>query len=548
MQFEVYKNGQPASVPDVESAYMIGQDGVPLRAQFAEKRGELRAKLRSENAAALCLLWDVEGFGQIMLQTTRLPDRENPFNLTIELLRQQLFVLHQKFEDWGLMDFAEAAPLNEALDEVRGRFVEALGVMNNPPAAARIAESALSDAVRLSERVAMYHASLFLGRRVMTVGPHRREPTFGCSIDVLSLGDDYRRTMAENFDFVLLPIHWKVLEPKEKELNWSRFDNWVEWAINQRLPIWAGPLVSFDANNLPDWLFLWEHDFDAIRDLIYEHISRIVNRYKNYIAAWTVTSGIAADNCFNFTFDQIVELTRMACTRVKQEDPKAKAQIEVTWPWGEYHARNLRTIPPMLYADMVVQSGTNFDGLCLQFLFGQGNDGLFCRNLMDISALLDKFANFSKPIHVTAAQVPSDTSVDPWDAWGGAKSVIDGGRWRRDWDERLQADWLRLFYALSLSKPFVRTVSWRDAADYEGHYLSHGGLLHADLSPKQAFAAYRDFRTHYHKHQRIRPLGLDPLELSTEPDSWIRIFSTGQARAVPEVTTGGPMSGVGEEE
>ena len=46
---------------------------------------------------------------------------------------------------------------------------------------------------------------------------------------------------------------------------------------------------------MPDWLFLWEHDFDALRDLIYEHISQAVRRYRGYIHSWTVTSGIAAD-------------------------------------------------------------------------------------------------------------------------------------------------------------------------------------------------------------------------------------------------------------
>ena len=104
MRFLVYKNRQPASVPDIESACMIGQDSVPMRAQITEKRGELQIRLRAEGAAALCLLWDVPGFGQSMLQTTRLPERSQPYVLTVELLRHRLFLLSLKLEDWGLLD------------------------------------------------------------------------------------------------------------------------------------------------------------------------------------------------------------------------------------------------------------------------------------------------------------------------------------------------------------------------------------------------------------------------------------------------------------
>ncbi|MDD4889246.1 MAG: endo-1,4-beta-xylanase [Phycisphaerae bacterium] len=531
MRFIIFKNRQPASVPDVESAYMVGQDGVPMRAQIADKRGEVQIRLRADGAAALCLLWDVQGFGRVMLQTTRLPERNLPYVLSVELLRHQIFLLSLKLEDWGLIDFPDAEPLTRQLDEIRDRFVDALDRLTDPAEASAIAELALSWAMQLGEQVAMYHSSLFLGRRVLTSSPHRREPTFGCHADLLSFGDDYRRRLAENFDFVYLPLSWKQIEPKEKELNWARVDSWVEWAVQRRLPIYAGPLLSFDERFLPDWLFLWEHDFDALRDLMYEHISQAVRRYRGYINTWTVTSGIAADNCFNLTFDQIIDMTRMAGTRTKQEDPKARTLIEVTWPWGVYHARSQRTIPPLLYADMVVQSGTAFDGLALQFYFGLGDIGFYVRDMLSMSAVLDKFANFAKPLHISAVQVPSDVSIDTWDAWGGAKSVEDGGQWRRPWDEALQAEWLKQFYALCLSKPYVRTVAWRDLADFEGHFLSHGGLLRATLEEKVGFTEYCRFRDCYHRRRRVRTLGMAPLDLSGPNTIGPEIFEEAAASA-----------------
>jgi hypothetical protein len=163
-------------------------------------------------------------------------------------------------------------------------------------------------------------------------------------------------------------------------------------------------------------------------------------------------------------------------------------------PWGEYYARNQRTIPPLLYADMAVQSGIKFDGFGLQLCMGVPRDGLYVRDLLQVSSLLDEFMGFGVPLHISATQVPSDVTPDAWDAWGGRAPASEGGRWHHSWNPRLQAEWLQAFCRVALSKPYVETICWRDLADYEGHYLPHGGLCRNDLAPKLAFRELRNFK------------------------------------------------------
>ena len=170
--------------------------------------------------------------------------------------------------------------------------------------------------------------------------------------------------------------------------------------------------MVFQENQLPDWLAMYETDFDTVRNLIFEHVRRVVERYSNYVLHWDVISGVHADNTFNFTFEQLMELTRVTTALVKQLAPRAQAIIDLTSPWGEYYARNQRTIPPMLYADMVVQSGIGFDGIGAQFLFGAPSDGMFVRDMFQISEKLDRLGNFGKPVHLTAVQVPSAWPAD----------------------------------------------------------------------------------------------------------------------------------------
>ena len=84
------------------------------------------------------------------------------------------------------------------------------------------------------------------------------------------------------------------------------------------------------------------------------------------------------------------------------------------------------------------------------------------------------------------------------DAWGGHYPPAEAGQWHDAWSEPLQSRWLREFYNIALSKPFVESISWRDLADAGEHYLPHGGLLRADLSPKLAYEQLCTIRAQIH--------------------------------------------------
>ena len=245
---------------------------------------------------------------------------------------------------------------------------------------------------------------------------------------------------------------------------------------------------------IPEWLYIWEHDYETVRDLLYEHIERVFSRYGPQVALWNVLSGLHVNAQFSFTFDQLMDLTRMAVGVVKKIYGPARTMIELTQPWGEYYAGNQRSIPPMLYADMIVQSGIQFDVFGVQLKFGVPRDGCWQRDLFQVSSLLDRFANFGKPVMISALQVPSSP---PENMPGVGASP---GVWRRPWSEALQAKWLEAITDVALSKPFVEAVCWQDLVDLPakqlvgGQSMPYGGLTNGDLSPKPALRTWASLR------------------------------------------------------
>ncbi|MCH7701617.1 MAG: endo-1,4-beta-xylanase [Planctomycetes bacterium] len=485
LRFSVFCDGEPADSIDLAGAYLVASDGVPLRAEIEFCKGEIHCKKRAPGPAGLALPWTAKGTGRILLETTRLPERDKPYILQVELARGQLLRLSQKAEDWAVDDPQPLDSVSAKWDKGRDLFIDSLKA-DKPSQAARVADAALSLAVEVGEDLTRLHAQAHLKRRRRVSGFSRW--VFGGSADTDTSSDTYRKKLTRAVDFVAVPFSWRTVEPAEQEFEWSAIDGWVDWLTRHSIPIRGSDLVNFTESNIPDWVYIWEHDFETIRDLVYEHIRRVINRYGSYIQVWDVISGIHGNNCMSFNFEELMELTRMSTAIAKQLAPRSKVTIELVAPWGEYYANNQRTIPPLLYAEMVTQAGINFDAFGLQFDFGAARDGTYLRDMFQISSVMDRF-NVGRPLHITAIGVPSAAPE------GGETAAACTGEWHGPWSERLQARWIAEFYSVALSKPFVETVSWKPMSDKETHPTPHCGLLRADLAPKPAYRELTKLRS-----------------------------------------------------
>jgi predicted RNase H-like HicB family nuclease len=486
--FAVFSDGKPVKSVDLAGAYMVGSEDAPLRAEISWKAGLIHCSTRAPGPAALVLLWEVPGVGKVMLESSRLLERKRPYMLTVELARGQLMRLLQKVEEWGLAEYDAAAEAAAGLGEARELLIKALQAEDHS-AASDIGQQALEKAVQAGEQLTLTHAEALRSRRRPSPQSSSKG-VIGCSVLPALPIESLRKPLSAAADFVSLPTVWRDIEPNEQAFQWEALDTWVQTLAKHRFPIKAGPIVSFSEQNVPDWLFMWEHDFDTLRDLAYEHARRLLNRYGQYVKTWTVISGIHGQNCLTFHHhEQLMELTRMAAALARQAAPQASLIVDVVAPWGEYYARNQCTIPPLHYADWVVQSGIAFDAFGLQFRFGPPEDGSFARALFQISSVIDQFAKMGKPIHITAALVPSSTAA-PKSTNGqqdGEPAGMVGGYWRAEWSEQIQAEFLKSFMDIALSKPFVESVVWDALVDHPESPIPHGGLLRADLEPKPAY-------------------------------------------------------------
>ncbi|MHC4433890.1 MAG: endo-1,4-beta-xylanase, partial [Planctomycetota bacterium] len=482
VKFQVFKNGKIVDKFTLCGAYMFGGDGIGIRrAQITFKNGLVQCSKPNLETAGLALLWPIEGFGRVLLPTTCLPERERPYNLNVEIARAKLMQIVNKREDWSF--FNSVAGLADQLKEAQGLFVRAIQNIAVSSQAAKLADESLKKAIVVSEELAIKQAESLFQTRSSSQGFGRA--CFGCRVDPALIGSPaYVDGLVKVFGSATIPVNWAKVERTKGKFDFSMIDACVEALRRKKLALSAGPLLRFSKESLPVWLLDSGAGFEKIRDTAYQFVGKVVARYAGVIRTWYAISGLNAHNHFGFGFEQILEMTRAANMVVKQASDRATRIIEVSNPWGEYYTTTPNSIPPLVYMDMVVQSGVSFDAFGMQMRFGKNQSGMHVRDMMQISAILDYFGPISKPLHMTNVAVPSQDG-------GGLQDGKVAGIWREQWNQSQQGRWIEQFCKIALSKPFVNSVTYSNLVDTKDIALAHGGLLTEKLEPKESFQNFK---------------------------------------------------------
>ena len=444
--------------------------------------------------------------GVVTLQTCLLPSREKPYLLSLELARHRLMAFFNKLEDWALFDLQGDHPALALFERARRAFTLALveaakkdasekGCGGFSPASDRLARSALSLAVEASELLTLEQARTQFAKRASgelaaaaakAVTPlnaitdheaaHSRNllignvgvilPTpvqVGVMVNPNAFTPALTKAAQGCCDFLCMPMRWVDMEPTEGKYLFSNTDRWIEWAVRTaRVPVVGGPIIELRRGCVPEWMYIWEHDYETLRELVYEHTRNIVTRYRRTVGTWTVCSGLHVASNFALSFEQMMDLTRLVVMVVRKLQPSAKIQVQIDQPWGEYVGASSRSIPPLVYADMVLQAGVNPDLFALRIETGQPEPGQSTRDLLALSAMLDRYASFDRPLSIATVSAPSKTAAAES---LGLDEELEPGYYRAPWSPSSQALWMTRALGVMAAKPYVHSVCWHELFD-----------------------------------------------------------------------------------
>jgi hypothetical protein len=439
LQFEVHDPKGIARDGAVR-AHLLGRDDQPIAGSVSVSGNRILCKPVEPVAAALCLEYDAAPIGRLMLQTCLLPARVEPYRLNLELARHRIKQYIAKGEEWLLFDPTSGGDSFKIWERARTLFVHAMNE-RDPAVAETKARESLVAGLEASERLAVMHAEAGLQRRY-AVRP-ASSTLVGVRIDPR---DDPAAVggLAREFDVMAIDLPWSVIEPAPGQYDFSAVDRWMALAAQSRRPIVAGPLLRFDDAWLPSWMQRFKGDYKGIVDRSYAFMEQVVHRYRAVATLWNLCSGLHRNAWHPFSDAERIDLTRRAALLVRQSRRGARTLVELGDPFGESWGASNGSSTAWQFLERLLQEGVHLDAVGMQLCIG-GPDGSV-RDMMQISAMLDRFMGYECKVMLSALGAPS--------------ASVGGGWWRKPWTSAVQDAWATSVATIALSKPFVETLVW----------------------------------------------------------------------------------------
>lgn len=467
LRFKISPTNPVAS--QVINAHLIVRDQQIVPGKIEVKDDIIEAQAHDQINFALCLLYDAGKAGRLMLQTPMLPSRPEPYILPLELARYRIKLFLDKSEEWSMFDLSADHAATVKWEKARTIFTTAL-VSLDENKVIELAREALRYSIDATEQLALAHADLLLHRRYST--KCASSSTLGVRVDASRFDKPLRDLVAKDMDLVSIPIPWDQIEPEQGKFNWEATDQWVKWAHRKGKNIIAGPLLDFSKKDaIPQWVRTWEHDFTEFKDRCYDFVERVIRRYGGAISFWNITSGINTNAHVRLSVPNMVDLIRTAALVVRQARRDARVMIEISDPFSEFVSKDVDAVSVQVFWLRLQQEGINLDALGVQVL-GGGEGGRATRDLMDYSALLDRFFLYEIPLIISALGVPSE--------------IIDerGGWWKLPWTEDCQQQWAGSMFFIALSKPYVESVIWTDLFEHKNSQLQSAAMVSKSGKPR----------------------------------------------------------------
>lgn len=493
MKFTLPSQLSEEDLQELERATILGgPDSMPSPCHIHVDPTELRIAREVDESGNLALPWSVNNTGRVMLQSATLIENHKPYDLLLELARGKVNQLRNQASDWLLGGLNMPPSIAQQIRAASKAFCHA--VARQPSDESRqLATNALTLACEASEQLVRVYTN-----QVFNVRQSRQDTLdtiLACRMGPDLPNDHELKAVVKNFNGVSIPLSISSICPEEDEFDWQASDSLIDWACEEKMAFWGGPLVDFSQGNIPSWLYLWERDRNRIVKLLCDYASEVVRHYREDISTWHLTSAANIPGTLSLQDDELLWLTMRMAESVRKIDPKAQLVVGVAQPWGEYMAGIEQAYSPFVFVDTLLRSGLSLAAIDLEIIMGVNPRGSYCHDLLEVSRVLDIYALLGVPLQVTMG-FPSSTNEDHL---AHAEYQVGNGSWKEGYSQQLQADWVTDFVALALCKPFVRSVQWAQLSDAKSHQFPNVGLFDADGKAKPAIQRLGKLRSKYLK-------------------------------------------------
>lgn len=463
-----------------EKAYVCGYDFTPWPCRSRIVDQQLVIERASTDSGNVNVPWSLDGEPELMLSTGTLIERDRPYNLGIELARGKINQVRNQLAEWQSIGLSVPQALLDTLHRALECFSKAVTQQDNVEEASQLADEALGLALDASRQLVACYTKQALAAR------HRQATKLatwlGSNLGHSLLDEATARRYLSSFNAAVIPLTWRAVEVSEGEYNWDVYDRQLAWCGSHKVTAIGGPLLQLGGQGVPDWLYLWEGDFDNVLTFVSDYVETAVTRYRGKVDLWLCAAGMNLGEVLGLSEEALLKLVVRTVEIARRIDPETPAVIRFSQPWAEYMQYMDLDLSPLHFADALVRTGLELGGLELEISAGYDGTGTPARDFLDVNRLIDLWSCLNVPLYITLTY-PSAAGPDPL-AFGEAQPLA-----RTKWSVELQQQWVESLVPLLLSKPAVQGIVWNQLTDATPHEYPWGGLFDNQSEPKPSLAS-----------------------------------------------------------
>lgn len=463
----------------VERAYLAGIEYIPWRRRCRLANGEIIIERDTDESGNLYIPWRIEGHGELVVSTASLMERETPYHLSVELARGTLNRARNQLAAWQSLGFQLPEESNAKLRVATDRFIRAAISQQSPTSADDEAEQSLVNAMDAAQSMAAAFTAQVLTSR------HRDAPklptVLAANVGDKPLSDPLRKLVRSAFNGVVIPFCWREIETEEGQFEWDALDQQIKWCRDAGLKIWAGPLISLDVAHIPDWLYLFEGDYENIRSYVLSFATAAAERYAGKVQVWQCAAAMNVEGAIAMSEESKLRITVDVVQAVRSQDPRTPMIVSFDQPWAEFLSRQDLDLSPIHFADALVRAELGIAGLGLEINVGYWPGGSPRRDLLELNRLIDYWSGLGLPL-LLILTMPSSDSKDK----GARRAAVPQAQSFPSFEltPATQAEVAGPLLEFLVCKQAVYGVAWNQLTDRLPHSFAHGGLLDGNDQPK----------------------------------------------------------------
>lgn len=462
---------------DPTRVFMMGFEELPWFGHVFLSDQQIVIERKENESGSICVPWVVGNRGELLLSTSTLIEREQPYFLEVELARGVIHRLRNQLAAWKQLGLVVSDELEEEILQATRSFTRAASRQDQQAVAAEAAIEAIEQGVTAGEHLTDAYSAQALHMRLQQTS--RMGTLLGVDLGGEIPDKSLRKPILDAFNLVCLPMSWSAIEESEAQRQWEKTDEQLRWAQKNNLKIVGGPLLEFDERRVPDWTYLWEGDYDTLSSFMLDHVRNVVQRYRGKVQLWHVASRMNRPKVLSLNDEDRLQIVASAIRTVKELDPRTPIVVSFDQPWGEYMATEHSDLAPMHYADALVRADLGVSGIGLELNVGDQPRATAPRTPLAFSRLVDQWGLFELPLFL---MLTVDTKTTQSEAQSGQATT--------------RAQWIERYLPALLAKNCVQVVLWNQLSDLEAEF-PNAGLFDSQGKPKPALNALQQLRGQY---------------------------------------------------